>query len=60
MPQFLNAEDAGFEATFAALLTAKREDSVDVDEAVAEIIADVRARGDNALIELTARFDRLE
>ena len=31
----------------------------DVDDAVAAIIADVRARGDAALIELTARFDRL-
>ena len=59
MPVFLNAEDPDFEARFRALLTAKREDSADVDDAVAEIIADVRARGDAALIELTERFDRL-
>jgi histidinol dehydrogenase len=60
MPQFLNSQDAGFEAQFTALLGAKREDSPDVDAVVADIIADVRARGDAAVIELTAKFDRLE
>ena len=60
MPQFLSTIDAGFEDAFVALLAAKREDSVDVDEAVATIIADVRARGDAALRELTLRFDRLD
>ncbi|MEY5038912.1 MAG: hypothetical protein RL472_2018, partial [Pseudomonadota bacterium] len=38
----------------------KREDSPDVDATVAAIIADVRARGDRAVLELTAKFDRLE
>lgn len=60
MPVYLNATDTGFEAEFTALLGAKREESADVDDAVAAIIADVRARGDAAVIELTARFDRLE
>lgn len=60
MPHFLNAADAGFEEDFAALLGAKREEAQDVDDAVAAIIADVRARGDQALIELTAKFDRME
>ncbi|MEO0748846.1 MAG: histidinol dehydrogenase [Pseudomonadota bacterium] len=60
MPHFLNATEAGFERSFQALLSAKREDSPDVDAAVAEIIADVRARGDEALIDLTSKFDRLE
>ncbi|WP_371054593.1 histidinol dehydrogenase [Rhodosalinus sp. K401] len=60
MPQFLDTAEHDFEAAFAALLEAKREDSADVDAAVAAIIADVRARGDAALVELTARFDRLE
>lgn len=59
MPLFLNASDASFEADFAAFLTTKREDSPDVDATVAEIIADVRARGDAAVIDLTHRFDRL-
>nr|WP_317055850.1 histidinol dehydrogenase [Roseovarius sp. W115]MDV2929440.1 histidinol dehydrogenase [Roseovarius sp. W115] len=60
MPVRLDASSADFEDAFRALLSAKREDSPDVDAVVAEIIADVRARGDAALIELTARFDRLE
>ncbi|WP_436398156.1 histidinol dehydrogenase [Roseobacter sp. S98] len=59
MPVFLNADDTGFEEDFAKLLSAKREDSPDVDDTVAAIIADVRARGDAALLDLTAKFDRL-
>ncbi|UTS79083.1 histidinol dehydrogenase [Phaeobacter piscinae] len=59
MPVFLNASDADFDQAFATLLGAKREDSPDVDAVVADIIADVRTRGDAALIELTAKFDRL-
>ncbi|MBT9386483.1 histidinol dehydrogenase [Pseudooceanicola sp. CBS1P-1] len=60
MPQFLSTADADFETRFTALLNAKREDSPDVDAAVAAIIADVRARGDAAVIDYTSRFDRLE
>lgn len=60
MPQFLNTKDDDFEDRFDALLTMKREDAPDVDAVVAEIIADVRARGDAALIDLTARLDRLD
>lgn len=60
MPVRLDATAADFEPAFRALLSAKREESPDVDATVAEIIADVRARGDAALIELTAKFDRLE
>ncbi|MEP4197912.1 MAG: histidinol dehydrogenase [Aliishimia sp.] len=59
MPQFLNTTDADFEVQFQALLTAKREDSPDVDTVVADIIADVRARGDAAVLELTEKFDRV-
>lgn len=59
MPQFLDFADADFEPRFQALLSAKREDSPDVDAAVADIIADVRARGDAAIIDLTTRFDRI-
>ena len=56
----LRTGEAGFEARFRELLSAKREDSPDVDAVVAGIIAEVRARGDAALLELTARFDRME
>jgi histidinol dehydrogenase len=60
MPHFLDTREDGFEARFVELLGMKREDSPDVDAVVAGIIADIRARGDAALIELTAKFDRLE
>ncbi|MBD3765296.1 MAG: histidinol dehydrogenase [Rhodobacterales bacterium] len=59
MPVFLSTTDPGFQAGFTALLGMKREDAPDVDATVAQIIADVRARGDAAVIELTERFDRL-
>ncbi|EPX82006.1 histidinol dehydrogenase [Salipiger mucosus] len=59
MPVFLDTAEADFDIQFSQLLATKREDSPDVDEAVAGIIADVRARGDAALIDLTERFDRL-
>ena len=56
--KFLNTTDTGFDATFAALL-AERETAQDVHAPVAAIIADVRARGDAAVLDYTARFDRL-
>nr|WP_199899320.1 histidinol dehydrogenase [Sneathiella glossodoripedis] len=52
-------KDATFEAGFMDLLGQKRETDADVNAAVAEIIADVRARGDAAVIDYTNRFDRL-
>ncbi len=58
MPQFLSTLDPDFESRFAALLDAKREDAPDVDAMVSGIIADVRDRGDAAVIELTEKFDR--
>jgi histidinol dehydrogenase len=54
----LSTLDAGFEAAFEALLAA-RDTAQDVHAPVANIIADVRARGDAALCDYTARFDRL-
>ncbi|MEM6635428.1 MAG: histidinol dehydrogenase [Pseudomonadota bacterium] len=59
MPKYLDTSDRTFSSDFRALLDAKREESRDVDDAVAAIIEDVRLRGDDALIELTAKFDRL-
>lgn len=60
MPVRLKSNDSDFEAQFTELLGLKREVSVDVDNAVREIINDVRARGDAALIDLTQKFDRLD
>ena len=59
MPQLLDFDQPDFEQAFTALLSAKREDSPDVDDTVAEIIAKVRSKGDAAVIELTQKFDRI-
>jgi len=56
----LTAGAPGFDAAFDALLNDARETTAKVDAAVADIIADVRARGDAALVEYTSRFDRAE
>ena len=60
MPQRLDARTADFETRFAAFLSTKRETSEDVDAAARAIVADVRARGDAALIDYTRRFDRVD
>ena len=60
MPQFLDTAEADFADRFAALLAQKRESDADVDATVRDIIAEVAARGDAALLEMTARWDRLE
>jgi histidinol dehydrogenase len=60
MPITLDAASPDFETRFAGLLSAKREDTPDVDDVVAGIIADVRRRGDAAVIEMTSKFDRLD
>lgn len=60
MPQFMSTLDPDFETRFSALLGAKREDAPDVDATVAGIIDDVRLRGDQAVIDLTSKFDRLD
>lgn len=57
MAQWLRTNDTEFENQFANLLTAKREQSVDVANTVNEIIEDVRQRGDDALFDLTEKFD---
>ena len=48
-----------FPAAFAALLSQARETTQRVDQVVAAIVADIHSRGDAALIDYTARFDRL-
>src|SRR4051812_3101655 len=60
MARRLNAADASFAADFETLLFAKREEEEDVAQVVRGIIADVRKRGDAALVELTNRFDKAD
>ncbi len=59
MPARLDARDTDFPAAFERLLHAKRETAEDVNAAVAAVLADVRARGDAAVIEYTQRWDRV-
>jgi len=56
----LQAGDADFGATIDALTRYEAAQDAAVERTAREIIADVRARGDAALLETTARFDRLE
>jgi histidinol dehydrogenase len=53
----LDARAPDFTSAFEALISAPRGPAADVAEGVREIIAEVRARGDAALIEFTSRFD---
>lgn len=55
----LTQSDEGFKAAFQELLATKREVSEDVDAVVRSIIKEVRAKGDEALLEFTERFDRV-
>jgi histidinol dehydrogenase len=60
MPIRLDVRASDFAARFRVFLDAKREVSADVEQAVRAIVADVSARGDAALIELTKKFDRVD
>ncbi|KXV68999.1 histidinol dehydrogenase, partial [Gluconobacter japonicus] len=55
----LNTLNAGFENDFASLMADRSSEERSVAEPVRAILADVRARGDEALCDYTARFDRL-
>ena len=59
MPVFLNSRNSDFEKDFEKLLSSKREDSLDVDLSVREIIEAVIENGDKALIDYTQKFDRI-
>src|SRR5215475_257013 len=60
MPIRLDRRAPDFDERFRTFLASKRETSADVEAAVRAIIADVAARGDRAVIELTRRFDRFD
>jgi histidinol dehydrogenase len=57
MPIRLDTQAQDFAERFRAFLATKREAAEDVEQTVRAIIADVAARGDRALIELTRKFD---
>ena len=59
MPFRLDSRHAGFAEEFETLLGSKREASADVGASVAMILADVKARGDEAVLSYTDQFDKL-
>lgn len=60
MPVVLDSADASFDRDFNELLSQKRENDPQVDADVSAIISQVRSDGDEALIALTSKFDRLD
>jgi len=60
MPIRLDSQSAEFPERFRSFLATKREAAQDVEQAVRGIVADVATRGDRALFELTAKFDRID
>ncbi|MBU5611459.1 histidinol dehydrogenase [Geomonas azotofigens] len=58
--QFLDIREADFQAKFDAIVERGEESGREVEEVVLGIISDVRKRGDEALLEYTRRFDRVE
>ncbi len=59
MPLKLSTQDADFETQFQNLLSQKRETDDDVTAVTADILAEVKTRGDQALLDYTNKFDRL-
>ncbi len=55
----LNSTDAGFKAALDELLAFEGAQDDRIEQTVANILADVKKRGDAAVIEYTNRFDRL-
>jgi histidinol dehydrogenase len=58
--RIIGSIDAGFKALLTEILKRGEQDTTLVEEAVKEIIGAVRARGDEALVEYTRRFDKAE
>jgi len=58
MPKRLDITDPDFESQFQEVLSVQREADIDVNEVVAGILADVRRRGDAAVVDYTNQFDR--
>ena len=56
-PERLDAAAPGFEKDFSTFLGRNRDSDENVDRIVADIIADVRARGDQAVLDYTRKFD---
>ncbi len=56
----LDSRDPGFASALSSLLAFEAAEDESIDRAAADILADVRHRGDAALVEYTRRFDRVQ
>lgn len=56
----LNANDVDFQAQLSALLAFDATEDDAIDQSAAQILADVKVRGDAAVLDYTKRFDRLD
>ncbi|MCX7203438.1 MAG: histidinol dehydrogenase [Burkholderiales bacterium] len=56
----LDSSEPGFDAKLSAVLAWEASQDAAIERAVADIVADVRARGDAAVLEYTRRFDRVQ
>ena len=59
-PLRLDASAPDFERKFSAFLGRNRDTDENVDRIAADIVADVRIRGDAAVLEYTRKFDKVE
>ena len=59
-PERLDASAPGFEKEFSAFLGRNRDTDENVDRIAADIVADVRTRGDAAVVEYTRKFDKVD
>lgn len=60
MAQYFRSSDPGFAGQFKAFADSRRDQPHDVQDAVRAIIGAVKERGDAAVIEFTARFDKTD
>ena len=56
----LDTADPGFASALARLTTRDMAEDDAIDASVASIVTDVRVRGDAAVLEYTALFDRVK
>ena len=55
----LNTTDSDFNARLMAVLAFEAAEDEAIDRAAAQILAEVKQRGDDAVLEYTRQFDRL-
>jgi histidinol dehydrogenase len=60
LARFFRSADPNFAKSFEALVLSRRDQPVDVQEAVRRILSEVKERGDAALFEFTERFDKVD